>query len=92
LRTGFIVDAVAEVLRIPRQQVEAAPALSEEQSRLIRRVAKLDGGKRLVLLIEPEQMLGAPEARLVSEMGEPPSSEPKITEPPAAEPPLRKAA
>jgi purine-binding chemotaxis protein CheW len=68
LRTGFIVDAVAEVLRIPRQQVEAAPALSDEQSRQIKRVAKLEGGKRLVLLIEPDQLLGASEARTVGKL------------------------
>jgi purine-binding chemotaxis protein CheW len=68
LRTGFIVDAVAEVLRIPRQQVEAAPALSDEQALLINRVAKLDGGKRLVLLIDPDQLLGAGEARLVGKL------------------------
>jgi purine-binding chemotaxis protein CheW len=68
LRTGFIVDAVAEVLRIPHQQVEAAPALSDEQARLIHRVAKLDNGKRLVLLIDPDQLLGASEARAVGKL------------------------
>jgi len=58
VRTGFIVDSVAEVLRIPRQQVERSPEMSDEQSRLISRVAKLNGDKRLVMLIEPEQLLG----------------------------------
>jgi purine-binding chemotaxis protein CheW len=58
-RTGFIVDSVAEVLRIPLAQIERAPHLSEEQSSLISRVAKLDGDRRLVLLIEPDQLLGS---------------------------------
>ncbi|MBZ8142038.1 chemotaxis protein CheW [Rubrivivax gelatinosus] len=57
MRTGFIVDSVAEVLRIPRDHVVAAPAMSEEQSRLISRVAKLDGDKRLVMLIEAQHLL-----------------------------------
>jgi purine-binding chemotaxis protein CheW len=57
LRTGFIVDSVAEVLRIPRSQVAPAPSLSSEQSRLIGRVANLDGGKRLVMLLDPEHLL-----------------------------------
>jgi purine-binding chemotaxis protein CheW len=33
LRTGFIVDSVAEVLRIGRAQIAAAPALGDEQGR-----------------------------------------------------------
>ena len=48
LRTGFIVDSVAEVLRIPRAQLAPAPEMSDEQSRLIRQVARLDGD-RLVM-------------------------------------------
>lgn len=68
LRTGFIVDSVAEVLRIPRQHVEAAPDLSDEPGRLITEVAKLDGDKRLVMLIDPGQLLGAKEAGAVERM------------------------
>jgi len=62
LRTGFIVDSVAEVLRIGRAQIERAPELGEEQGGLITQVAKLDGDKRLVMLIEPSQLLGARES------------------------------
>ena len=62
-RTGFIVDSVAEVLRIPRSQIAPAPALSEAQRRLITQVARLDGDKRLVMLIAPEHLLGARESR-----------------------------
>ena len=67
LRTGFIVDSVAEVLRIPRAQIEAAPALTAEQGRLITQVAKLDGDRRLVLLIDPDQLLDAGEAGAVAQ-------------------------
>jgi purine-binding chemotaxis protein CheW len=58
-RTGFIVDSVAEVLRIPRALIEPAPELSDEQGRLISQVAKLDDDRRLVMLIDPGQLLGA---------------------------------
>ena len=61
LRTGFIVDSVAEVLRISRAQIAPAPELSDEQGRLISQVAKLDQGKRLVMLIDPAQVLAARE-------------------------------
>jgi purine-binding chemotaxis protein CheW len=70
LRTGFIVDSVAEVLRIPRHLVAPAPMLSQEQGRLIGRVANLDGGKRLVMLIEPEHLLQGPEMSAVAAMGQ----------------------
>jgi purine-binding chemotaxis protein CheW len=56
-RTGFIVDSVAQVLRVPLTQIVPAPALSEAQGRLIARVAKIDGDRRLVLLIEPDHLL-----------------------------------
>jgi len=61
MRTGFIVDSVAEVLRINRQSVSAAPALSAEQGRLITQVAKLNENKRLVMLIDQRQLLEAEE-------------------------------
>lgn len=63
LRTGFIVDSVAEVLRIGRSHIEAAPELSHEQGRLITQVAKLDGDKRLVMLIDPTQLLSRQEGQ-----------------------------
>ncbi len=86
LRTGFIVDSVAEVLRIPRAHIEPAPVLSEEQGRLITQVAKLDGDRRLVMMIDPEQLLGAKEAGALSRMQE-------AAEAAAAEPaPLARAA
>lgn len=66
VRTGFVVDAVAEVLRIGADCIDAAPHLSDEQARLISRIAKLDGGRRMVLLIEPRHLLGAPELAEVS--------------------------
>ena len=68
LRTGFIVDSVAEVLRIGRGHIETAPELSEEQARLITQVAKLDNDQRLVMLIEPNQLLGAREMNAVADL------------------------
>lgn len=55
-RTGFIVDSVAEVLRVPRTSLAPAPALSDAQGRMIREVARLEG-QRLILLIDPPQLL-----------------------------------
>jgi len=57
VRTGFIVDSVAEVLRIPRAAVEPAPRLSGDQSRLLARMANLERQHRLVQLIDPAHLL-----------------------------------
>jgi len=57
VRTGFIVDSVAEVLRVSRSVITEAPELSEEQRRLITHVARLDDAQRLVMLINPQQLL-----------------------------------
>ncbi|MDD2864155.1 MAG: chemotaxis protein CheW [Methylococcales bacterium] len=57
VRTGFIVDSVAEVLKVPKSAIEPAPNLSNSQLKLIARVANLEKQKRLILLIEPSRLL-----------------------------------
>lgn len=56
-RTGFIVDSVSEVMRIPRSAIGPAPDLSEEQSRMIRRVANLERQQRMILLLDVDELL-----------------------------------
>ena len=57
VRTGFIVDSVAEVLKVPKSAIEPAPNLSGNQSKLIARVANLEKQNRLILLIDPSRLL-----------------------------------
>lgn len=57
IRTGFIVDSVAEVLRIHKSAIEASPMLSGEQARLLARMANLEKQKRLVQLLDPTYLL-----------------------------------
>ncbi len=57
VRTGFIVDAVAEVLKVPRAAIEPAPQLSSEQSLLLARMANLEQQKRMLQLLEPAHLL-----------------------------------
>jgi purine-binding chemotaxis protein CheW len=57
VRTGFIVDQVAEVLKIPKAAIEAAPQLSKDQSRLLNRMANLEKQKRMVQLIDPRHLM-----------------------------------
>jgi purine-binding chemotaxis protein CheW len=57
LRTGFIVDSVSQVMRVPAHLIGRAPELSEEQRRLIRRVVNLAEQKRMILMLEVDQLL-----------------------------------
>ncbi len=58
VRTGFIVDAVAEVLKVPRSAIEPSPSLSAEQATLLARMANLEKQKRMLQLIDPAHLLG----------------------------------
>jgi purine-binding chemotaxis protein CheW len=71
VRTGFIVDSVAEVLRIPRGLIVPAPSMSDEQRQLISRVANLEGDKRLVMLIDPSHLLEGSEMQAMETMAAP---------------------
>jgi purine-binding chemotaxis protein CheW len=62
VRTGFIVDSVAEVARVSRTVLEPAPELSAEQARLVSRVANLPEHKRMLLLVQVDQLLAAEQA------------------------------
>jgi purine-binding chemotaxis protein CheW len=66
MRTGFIVDQVSEVLKIPRATIEPAPSLSDEQARLIRRVANLQATRRMILLLDPGTLLDRDEVEAMA--------------------------
>ena len=61
-KTGFMVDGVSEVMRIPESSIRPAPEVSSEQMRLISRVANLELGNRMIFLVEPAQLLDRIEA------------------------------
>ena len=66
VRTGFIVDEVAEVLKIPKSAIEPAPQLSAEQSLLLSRMANLEKQKRLVQLIDPPHLMAKKELKALA--------------------------
>jgi purine-binding chemotaxis protein CheW len=57
VRTGFIVDSVAEVLKIPKAVIEPAPQLSGEQGKLLSRMANMEKQKRMVQLLDPDHLV-----------------------------------
>jgi purine-binding chemotaxis protein CheW len=67
VRTGFIVDCVSEVLKIQRSAIGPTPSLSEEQARVITRVANLEKSKRMILLIDVSNLLDGQESGAISQ-------------------------
>lgn len=66
LQAGFIVDAVTEVVSIPQAAVSAAPDLASEETDVFNRVAYLEDGGRMVLLVDPQALLSRAEQDLVT--------------------------
>lgn len=65
-KTGFLVDAVSEVLKVPAGAIAPAPQLSAEQMRLIGRVVNLEAQGRMILLIDATQLLDRAEADMLA--------------------------
>ena len=63
-KTGFLVDSVSEVMKVPTA-IRPAPELSAEQMRLIGRVANFDAQGRMILLVDPAQLLDQVEADML---------------------------
>jgi len=66
-KTGFMVDGVSEVLKVPVDAISAAPEVSSTQTQLIDRVANLDQQGRMILLIDPARLLDRVEADVLAQ-------------------------
>jgi purine-binding chemotaxis protein CheW len=64
-KTGFLVDSVSEILKVPTDAIRPSPELSAEQMRLIGRIANFDAQGRMILLVDPAQLLDQVEADIL---------------------------
>ena len=64
-RAGLIVDAVLEVLRCSADDIEPAPDLTNETVRLVHGVINLATAGRMVLLLDPAELLTRAERGLL---------------------------
>jgi purine-binding chemotaxis protein CheW len=64
-RAGLIVDSVSEVLRTAEDDIAAAPALTGETSALVRGVVNLERSGRIILLLDPSELLTRAEQGLL---------------------------
>jgi purine-binding chemotaxis protein CheW len=69
-KTGIIVDAVSEVMRLSRSDIEPAPSVAKAgyQEDFIEGVGKTDGGKRMLLLLSADKLLTDEEVNSLSQM------------------------
>ena len=64
-RAGIIVDGVSDVLRTTAAQIEPAPELTDAVSRLVSGILNLEKSQRLVLLLDPAELLTRAEQGLL---------------------------
>jgi purine-binding chemotaxis protein CheW len=64
-RAGLIVDSVSEVLRCFAADIEPAPDLTNESVRLVNGVVNLEKAGRIVLLLDPAELLTRAERGLL---------------------------
>jgi purine-binding chemotaxis protein CheW len=62
---GLIVDSVSEVLRTAIDDIDVAPDLTGEANKLVKGVVNLEVQKRIVLLLDPEELLSRAEKGLL---------------------------
>lgn len=70
LHSGFIVDAVSEVLRIPSQVIEDSPKLSADQARIMGKVANLKDQNRMILILDVSKLLDEQEVSELADVNE----------------------
>nr|WP_246389290.1 chemotaxis protein CheW [Microvirga mediterraneensis] len=65
---GFVVDHVTEVRRISQSQLRATPDLAMDGSQVIDRIANIDVEGRMILLLNPRELLDRAEKDLLAAM------------------------
>lgn len=70
VQAGFVVDAVSEVRALPAAILSAAPEFSSEQTNVFDRIAHIEEDGRMVLLVDPQELLTKAEREVVAAITE----------------------
>ena len=54
---GIMVDKISEVLRVPTSIIQPPPKFSTQSGEQLKGVAKLNDGKRMILILEPSKLI-----------------------------------
>jgi purine-binding chemotaxis protein CheW len=63
---GFAVDAVTQILELPSERLAPTPDLTQDAARLFDRVAQIEEGGRVILLVNPRELLDRAERDLLA--------------------------
>ena len=58
---GIMVDKISEVLRVRSSIIQPPPKLASKNSEQLKGIAKLNNGKRMILILEPSKLISAEE-------------------------------
>lgn len=64
-RAGLIVDSVSKLLRITKDSIEPSPDLADDGSKLLQGVINIPRAGRIIMLLDPEELLSRAERRLL---------------------------
>ncbi|MCD6320511.1 MAG: chemotaxis protein CheW [Candidatus Desulfofervidaceae bacterium] len=70
IHIGFIVDSVNEVLRIPKSIIDKTPWAASSAQKELKGVAKLDNGKRLIMIMDESTLIGQDESEELGKISE----------------------
>ncbi|GEO14801.1 chemotaxis protein CheW [Microvirga aerophila] len=70
LQAGFVVDGVSEVLKIPASQLRPTPEVGGDRSQVIDRIANIEIEGRMILLLDPRELLDKAEKDLLAAMND----------------------
>lgn len=70
LQAGFVVDTVSEVKALPAAAVSVAPEFSSQQTDVFDRIAHIEADGRMVLLVDPQELLTKAERDVVAAITE----------------------
>ncbi|WP_159717456.1 chemotaxis protein CheW [Geminicoccus flavidas] len=65
-QAGFVVDAVSEILSVAADRLQPTPDLAADGRRMFDRVANLDLDGRIILLVDPQELLDRAERDLLA--------------------------
>ena len=63
---GIMVDKISEVLRVQTSIIQPPPKFSKHSGEQLKGVAKLNNGKRMILLLEPAKLISADEISAIT--------------------------
>jgi purine-binding chemotaxis protein CheW len=70
MHAGFVVDSVSEVLKISQSQLRPTPDLAADGSQVVDRIANIEVEGRMILLLNPRELLNRAEKDLLSAMSD----------------------